>query len=115
VSTLEKRKKLLVAESEVYRELLKLELHNVRIATLVAKKKLTSMSSQNPFVAMGAPMAFSLFRRKRRFDWRQLAGMALEGWQLYQAWRGSAGPRSARLKTEPEATPAAEEYLEKRM
>ena len=83
MSELEKRKRMLVAESEVYRQTLKLELHNLRICTLRNKRRLTSFGRSNPLLTM-LPMLGAFFAaRRRRFSWKQLTAFALMGLQLY--------------------------------
>ena len=105
---LEARKRLLVAECEVYRELLKLEIQNLKIHGVRTRKKFRSLRWLSPFVMMSLPMAGSLFRRKRRFAWRRVGALALIVWRFYRMF----GRRTRKAKREPTA---AEEFLEKRI
>jgi hypothetical protein len=114
MSKFEERKKLLVAESEVYRELLRLEFQTFKIYGLRAKRKLSSPASYLPLVMSGLPMLGNLFGRRRRSSFKRAASLVLLGWKTYQRFapmfgRGkSAGQRSA-------SESAAEEYLSKRL
>jgi len=81
MNELEAKKRALVAESEVYRETLKLELHNLRLYVSRTKQKLTSFTRPNPFLMLAAPLAGAFFR-KRRSSWLRRATMAFLSWQL---------------------------------
>jgi hypothetical protein len=111
VSDLDKRKKLLIAEAEVYRQTLKLEFQNLRIYGLKQKRKLTSFGGGNPLLAFGMPMLTSLIARRRKA--RRWGALAFIGWQLYSRL-GSFLMRPPSVVYRRERT-AAEEYLEKRM
>ena len=56
MSDLEQRKKLLVAEAEVYREMLKLELQTFKLHGLQAKRRLKSFSTYTPLLMTGVPL-----------------------------------------------------------
>jgi hypothetical protein len=66
MKSLETKKRALVAESEVFRETLKLELHNLRLYTVRTRQKLTSFARPNKLLMLAAPFAGMLFRRKKR-------------------------------------------------
>jgi hypothetical protein len=85
MKALKAKKKALIAESEVCRELLKLEVQNLRIYGLKTKRRLTSFNSGNPlFMLAGLPMAGALFRRKRpRTGWTQWLALVVGAWQAY--------------------------------
>ena len=83
MSELEKRKKMLVAECEVYRQTLKLELHNLKISALRNKRRLTSFRPSNPLMTMLPMISVFFTARRRRFSWKQLTAAAFMGLQLY--------------------------------
>ena len=112
MSDLEKRKKLLIAEGEVYRESLKLQIQNLRIYGIKTKRRFTSFNAGNPVLAFGVPMIASMLGRKKRS--RRWGALAFLGWQLYNRFGATVigrftTPRATVSRTE------AEEYLEKRM
>jgi hypothetical protein len=114
MSKFEERKKLLVAESEVYRELLKLEFQTFKIYGLRAKRKLSSPASYLPLVMSGLPMLGNLFRRKRGSSFKKVVSLVFLGWKTYQRFapifgRGKSATRSGASES------AAEEYLSKRL
>jgi hypothetical protein len=117
MSKFEERKKLLVAESEVYRELLKMELQTFKVYTKRTKRRLTSVSSYLPLVMSGLPMLTSLFARKKgkspASSLQRMASLFMLGWKTYQRFGGFFG----RTKYPPQAprNTAAEEYLSKRI
>ena len=73
MNQLEAKKKALVAESEVIRETMKLELHNLRLFGAQAKHKFTSFENPNRLLLLGAPLAGFLLRRKRVSFLRRVA------------------------------------------
>jgi hypothetical protein len=83
----------LIAEAEVYRGLMKLEMHNLRIYGLKTKRKLTSFKTLFPMLMGGVPAAGALgalgplgtlFRRKRGgSSLNRLAAAGVLGWQIY--------------------------------
>jgi hypothetical protein len=113
MSDLKQRKKLLVAECEVYRETLKLEMQAFRIYGLRTKRKVTSFNTYTPLFLTGFPLVKALFAARKTPVWKRLGTMAYLGWQAYQRFgpviRGAFAQYSSREKT------AAEEYLSKRI
>lgn len=94
MTELEKKKRMLLAESEVYRQLLKLEFHNLKICRLQAKRRFTSFGLTNPLFMLGlpavgalfmkgSPVAGSLFGRRRRSGWKQFIATVFMSWQAY--------------------------------
>jgi len=81
MNPLEAKKRALVAESEVLRETLKLELHNLQLYALRTRQKFKSFSRPNPLLMFAAPLLGSLLR-KRRSSWIRKAAMAFLSWQL---------------------------------
>jgi hypothetical protein len=112
VSELENRKKLLIAEAAVYRETLKLEMQNLRIYSIKAKRKLTSFGGGNPLLAFGVPMLTSLIARKRKA--RKWGALAFMGWQLFNRVGPGLVERFTTKRTVDRSV-AAEDYLERRM
>ena len=55
MNELEAKKRALVAESEVYRETLKLEVHNLRLYVSRTKQKLTGFTRPNPLLMLLVP------------------------------------------------------------
>jgi len=116
MSKFEERKKLLVTESEVYRELLKMELQTFKVYTTRTKRRLTSASSYLPMVISGLPMLANLFVRRKggssASSLKRMASLVMLGWNTYQRFGGLFG----REKNRPRAgETAAEEYLSKRI
>jgi hypothetical protein len=116
MSKFEARKKLLVAESEVYRELLKMEIQTLVVYTARTKRRMTSVSSYLPFVMSGLPFVTGLFGRKKgqpRFgSLKRIASLVMVGWKTYQRFNSSLN----RPSRKPDGTKtAAEEYLSKRL
>jgi len=110
MNELEAKKRALVAESEVYRETLKLELHNLRLYVSRTKQKLKGFGRPNPLLLLAAPLAGAFFR-KRRGSWLRRAAMAFLSWQvssrlipflsgLFSSTRGrSAAPASETMES----------------
>jgi len=89
VKTLAARRQALVAESEAYRQTLKLELQNIRLSTEGLRRKLSLVNAVKPLLLL-LPFAGSLLgwrgkgSVKKPRGWRRMAGGALAGWRLYQ-------------------------------
>lgn len=108
---------MLLAESEVYRELLKLEIQTFKIYGTRAKRRMTSVTAYLPWIVGGIPLLTRLFKKRKpeRFSLKRLTSLFLVGWKAYQ----QVAPLLARAgfgrgKNEP-AQSAAEEYLSKRL
>lgn len=117
MSKLEERKKLLVAESEVYRELLKMELQTFKVYTARTRRRLSSATSYLPMVMSGLPFLANMFMQKKGKSsgspLKRIASLVMLGWKTYQRFSGvSDGTKSG--PPAPEDT-AAEEYLSKRL
>lgn len=111
------KKKMLIAEAEVYRQLLKLEIQTFKVYGMRTKRRMTSVSSYMPLVMSGLPILTKLFRRKRaaRFSLQRMSTLFLLGWKAYRRFSPMFGAtRSRAAKAEPKET-AAEEYLSKRL
>ena len=99
LSDIDAKKKALIAEAEVYRQTLKLEIQNLRLCTARAKKTFTSFSVSNPMLVLGATLLGSILKSRKSFQLRATTAVFL-GWQLYQKiilpLRGMFWRRSAR-------------------
>lgn len=113
MTELEKRKKLLIAESEVYRQTLKLELQNLRIYGMKTKDRLMSFRAGNPVFMVGIPLLMSLLGRRKRGRVRRAGAWGFLGWQFLR--RVSDLFPSRRAAADGDETVAAEEYLNRRM
>lgn len=95
---LELRKRALAAESEIYRETLKLEFHNLRLYGASVKRRLSVFRAIGPIMLAVAPIAAMLV--KRRTEARLgVFGKALRGWQLYRKFAPALGILLARWNT----------------
>ena len=113
MSDFKARKKMLVTESEVYRELLKLEIQTFKVYGVHTRRRLSSFRNYLPWVAIsGLPILAQLFgRKKKKSSLGRLTSLALVAWKAYQQFAPLFGRKS---RTEPSQT-AAEEYLSKRL
>ena len=117
MSKLATRKKMLVAESEVYRQLLKLEIQTFKVYGTRTRRRLTSFTTYLPLAISGIPFLSGLFRKKRTrsFSLKRLSSLFLLGWKAYRQFSpiftrsGFAGSKAESTET------AAEEYLAKRL
>jgi hypothetical protein len=118
----ETKKKLLVAESEVYRQLLKLELQTFKVYGTRAKRRMSSVSTYLPAIMTALPFAKALFAGKRGrvgrssgFSLKSMVSLLMAGWKTYQRFGPFFGRnRFGRADGQPTKT-AAEEYLSKRL
>jgi len=65
MNLLEAKKKALVAESEVFRETMKLELHNLRLYGARTRQKFSSFGKPNRLLLLLTPLAGAILRKKR--------------------------------------------------
>ena len=118
MSSFETRKKLLVAESEVYRQLLKMELQTFSVYTKRTKRRLTSVTTYLPLLMSGLPFLTTMLVRKKRraagSSLNRVGSLLLLGWKTYQRFGGFFGRRTFAPRAAPPKT-AAEEYLAKRL
>src|SRR5438552_17938482 len=82
MNQLEAKKRALAAESEVYRETLKLEFHNLRIYGFRAKQKFKSFARPNTLFLLAGPLAGPLIQRRGSSWVRKMAKVFLTG-QLF--------------------------------
>ncbi len=83
VRHLEARKQALAAESELYRQILKLEVENLRLSSVRARRRITTLGNSAQWLLLGAPLARSLLRTRRIGRFR-LVTTALMAWRMYQ-------------------------------
>jgi hypothetical protein len=83
VKELELRKKALAAESEVYRETLKLEARNLGLYARYAKLKLSNRSAINPLLMLAPALTGFLLRPRRPRKMPRMLATVLLGWQMY--------------------------------
>jgi len=120
---LEARKRALVAESEIYRQTMRLELQNLKLHALRTRRRFDWFTSASPLFAL-APLMGKLFgarlqkqdkKKKRRKGIMGLLGTALTVWRLYrkakpvmQGFSNSFFPNHRRETVRPEEqSPAA--------
>jgi hypothetical protein len=79
---LEDRKRALLAESEVYRQTLKLEIYNLRLFVKQSKLNVKSFASPSPWMLLTA-LAPLLARRSNFLSKWRLIGTVVAGWKMY--------------------------------
>jgi hypothetical protein len=117
MSDFKAKKKMLIAESEVYRQLLKLEVQTFKVYATRTKRRMSSFTAYMPWVMSALPILTRLFgkRKPQRFSLNRVGTLFLLGWKAYQKIAPLlARAGFARRKSEPDET-AAEEYLSKRL
>jgi len=85
IKELEARKRALVEESDLYRQTLRFEIHNLRLRAMWTKRRATWLTL-SPLLPLLAPLIKAFVKRKqtqRSSKWR-IVSAALAGWQLYQ-------------------------------
>ena len=90
MTDLEAKKRVLVAESEIYRQTLTLEIQNLRLYGARFERKFAVARLANPvFLAIGSLIGSRWLgrkakRHKPRGKWSRLLGASLMGWRLYR-------------------------------
>ena len=102
---------MLAAESDVYRETLKLQLRNLQIYAVQTKRRVTSLSFYSRLILTGLPIAGQIMGG-RRSAWKGVWRMAVIGWQLYRKFSSAAGRGRGRQQN---GHSEAEEYLSRRI
>jgi hypothetical protein len=118
MSDLKTKKKMLAAESEVYRQLLKLELQTFKVYGTRTKRRLSSFATYAPMVMSGIPLMRGLFRRKggsSSSSFKRMGSLLLLGWNAYRRLSPLLAVRKFSAKKECSGETAAEEYLSKRL
>jgi hypothetical protein len=111
MSKIDEKKRLLAAESEAYRQLLKLEIQTLKLHVVRTKRHFASATSYMPLVMSGVPLLGLLFGRKRGSSFKRISALFLLGWKAYQRF----APMFSRRKRSEDGQDAAEEYLSKRL
>src|SRR6266404_5800097 len=94
VKDLEARKRALAAESEVYRQTLKFELHNLGLNLVHARRRFFKATAFSPLMMLGMPAIGFLVRRmftrqspienKQRSSLARFITKAAFGWRMYR-------------------------------
>jgi hypothetical protein len=85
IKELEARKRALVEESDLYRQTLRFEIHNLRLQAIAMKRRATWLTL-SPLWPLIPPLLKAFFKKKERrasSRWRIFSTL-LAGWQLYQ-------------------------------
>ena len=108
----ETRKRALVAESEIYRKALTLEVQNLRLYGAGWRKHTAILSSLAPIAALLTPVVTAAFGRKRAGKLGML-GMIFRGWRLYRKYGPTlinlTAPYFARRREAPESKEPADD------
>jgi hypothetical protein len=118
MSKFDARKKVLIAESEVYRQLLKVEIQTFKVYGARTKRRLGFLGMSLPLLVSGIPILSGLFaRRKRRerFSLKGMSGMLLLGWKIFRQVAPFFGVKRFLARRSEPREDAAEEYLSKRL
>ena len=88
MSELRARKRMLVSESDIYRETLRLEVHNLRVYGAGLKRKFSALGALKPLLLVaagmfGPPLGRSFVRRRRR-NWLRPLLTSLLSWKVYR-------------------------------
>src|SRR3954454_8359637 len=91
VKGFEEKRRALAAESEVYRETLKLEVQNLQIYAMRTQRRFHGVTKASPLLMFLLPLAKSFFMRKRKSQSQSRRGRMLRlmtagyaGWQMYR-------------------------------
>jgi hypothetical protein len=85
---LEARKKLLVAESEVYRQTLRLDAQNLRLYSAHIQRKFATYAALKPAILLAAPLVSSWFSGKGKNEEhkpKSFFSMAMSGFRMYKS------------------------------
>jgi len=86
IKEIEQRKRALVEESDLYRETLKIQVQNLRLYGMRARKRFSWFSPSNPLMMFAGPLAWGLIR-KRKFPKVRFVTAAVMGWKIFRAVR----------------------------
>jgi len=84
IAQIEQRKKALVAESEAYRQVLDLEIEDLRAAGYRWRRNFSALSLSNPLILAALPLLTALLRRRRAAGSPKLRLLtaAFFGWRM---------------------------------
>jgi hypothetical protein len=110
IKELEAKKRALAEESELYRQTLRFEVHNLRLHAAWTKRRMTWLTF-SPLWKLFPLFLNSFGKKKRRSSKWRILSTALAGWQLYRKFSGFlpalfSRSRRARVPDE-ESAPAA--------
>ena len=114
---LQAEKKLLVAESETYRQLLKMEIQTFKVYGSRTRQRLGSFRTYLPLIMSGIPVLAGLFSQKKRRDFslKRLGVLFALGWKAYRKFGPLMGFSRSRPGNGQTGQTAAQEYLSKRL
>ena len=81
IKELQDRKKALVAESEVYRQILRLEVQNARLYGIGMRRRCSSFGTSNPLLLFGIPL-LNQFLKRRLTKRLGFLGKIFSSWQM---------------------------------
>ena len=81
IKDIQARKKALVAESEVYRQIMRLEIQNARLYGIGLKRRCSSFGTSNPLLLFGLPL-LNRFIQRRVSKKLGFFGKVLSSWQM---------------------------------
>ena len=84
VEDLEQRKRALVERSEIYRQTLQFEFHNLRLYSEGITRKVSVVKSFNPLMVFAAPLLKSFFQQRLRKSKLGLLAKGFFFWRLYR-------------------------------
>jgi len=110
---LQARKAALAAESELYRQTLRLEIQNLRFSVLRARKRVTLFRSSTPWFLLLIPLlrssVGSFFLGRRRFGRMRLISTGVLLWQMYRKVAPILQQLFANFRSHSKSEPAEEE------
>src|SRR6266404_3488867 len=84
IEELEARKRALVEQSEIYRQTLRFEAHNLRLYMAGITQKVDKVKFFNPLMVLAAPLLKSFFARKLQRSKLGLIAKGFLAWRLYR-------------------------------
>jgi hypothetical protein len=114
MNQLQQRKRALVAESEIYRQTLNVEIQNLRLCSIALRQKFYRYKDLFTLIPMASSVIDMLsgrFRRHRKAGWRRLLSGGILAWRFYRKFgsffQSTIAQMLARKRTA--ATPAEEQ------
>ena len=97
VKELEEKRKALAQESDLYRETLKLQVHNLQLYAVRTRQRFSFLSPSNPWMMVLGPLLGAFIRRRGRSPKMRLIAGALFAWKLFKKF-GAVLPALLRRK-----------------
>jgi hypothetical protein len=112
IKELEAKKRALAEESDLYRQSLRFEVHNLRLHAAWSKRRLTTLTFSPLWALLPPLLNYFISKKKRRSSKWRIFSTALAGWQLYRKFSGFIprffpGLRRRTDSSEEERAPAA--------